>query len=310
MAAPVIKIPGGKRKLAQTILARFPKGHWPVYVEPFLGGGAVYLAAASDPNVHLHDIWLSDGDRDLMHMYRALVREPEALAQAVKYLAKLLAFVPDPKATYFELRGTWNTGLVPDFTLPEVEAPRRLLMEPRSPPLHMFLRHAAFNGLWRVNRKGVMNVPPRDKLTAVKVPSVEDLEAVAYALRRAMLLPAQLDDLQYVPCLESELCQGRACVYLDPPYWGKGGFRAYTADGFEWSAQKNLIKWAARQAARGNRVVYSNNADDAILRCIKKYWLTARIEFIQADRSISCDGSTRGAAKEILASDGLGLGVS
>jgi site-specific DNA-adenine methylase len=85
-------------------------------------------------------------------------------------------------------------------------------------------------------------------------------------------------------------------VYCDPPY--DAGFVAYTKAGFSWQQQRQLAHWALRASQRGARVIVSNADTERIRTLYAAHGFT--IYEIEAGRSISCDGTGRGAVGELL----------
>ena len=126
---PFLKWAGGKRQLLPVIRAALPeiKGR---YFEPFVGGGAVFFDLSPRRAV------LSDANAELINCYLAVRDRVGALIRALR------GHVYD-KEHYYRIR-----ALLPE-TLDEVERAARTI----------FLNKTGFNGLYRVNSKGVFNVP-------------------------------------------------------------------------------------------------------------------------------------------------------
>lgn len=283
MAAPIIKIVGGKRQHAVIeVVQGIAKTRWSdTYIEPFFGGGAVFFALANAGYTQNRTIILGDADSELIAMYAAIRRNPNAVYKSAKAEADLVASYPavrERKHAYNELRELWNLGS-------------------RKPGYDLYLRHACFNGCFRRNRKGEMNMPPRDRLDEVHLPGKGDLLEVARVLEGAELL--DWDFRQY----ERDAFVGPGClVYLDPPYdGGEGAFREYTAESFTAADQRDLLMLAAEWSRRGAEVVYSNADTPLIRELFAAYWPEALIVPVQARRTVSCDGTGRDPAPEIIA---------
>ena len=85
-------------------------------------------------------------------------------------------------------------------------------------------------------------------------------------------------------------------VYCDPPYEpmpGTAGFTAYAAGGFTWDDQELLAERCVEAHKRGARVVISNSSAPKVIDLY--------LEFIKARRSISCNGTTREVARDVVA---------
>src|SRR5579863_4501425 len=152
---PVLKWAGGKQQLLEVLLARLPR-EWNQYIEPFVGGGALFFALAPRRAV------LADSNPDLIMLYRVV-------AQDVDSLIDLLRDMRNDKDTYYRVRSQ------DPRQLSSVEQAARTL----------YLNHTCFNGLYRVNRHGQFNVP----FGRYKNPTICDAEN----LRAASFLLGQAD---------------------------------------------------------------------------------------------------------------------
>jgi DNA adenine methylase len=238
---PFIRWAGGKSRLLPRILPHIP-ADIVNYYEPFLGGGAVYLACAprisgqshlADLNEHLIAAWIAM--RDHQDELRPLLDD---------YLAK------DSKEFYYQVRAAAPQELV--------EKAARFL----------YLNGVSWNHLWRENSKtGAMNVPWGDR----KFKGIEGstMQTMARLLARSTI---QFADFREV--LSS--AERGDFVYLDPPYlpiFTKPGvekeptakFNKYTAKTFELADLRDLSAICADMTKRGIRWVMSNR-DDASVR--------------------------------------------
>lgn len=275
-----------------------------MYVEPFLGGGAAYLHVAGrgrpfirypggkrnhvvlrvlealvGPAPLANDVTrvIGDADAELIGLYEAAVRDASALVKAANEWIESITFQDGERKAkaYFELREIWNSGA------------------DRSPGLQLCLRAGAFNGLFRRNRDGEMNVPPRD-LERISAVSYDIVAEAAELFAHATLV--DWDFRRY----ESDLFIGPgSLVYLDCPYDEQ--FDQYIAKRFDQNDQIELIKLAAEWAERGATVVYSNAPTKFILDSLTEFWPTARVVGITASRSVAADPAKREDAREIIA---------
>ena len=71
--------PGGKRRIASVVWQAL--GNCRVYVEPFFGSGAVLLSRPHAPRIET----VNDADGLLVHFWRSLRADPEAVAQHADY---------------------------------------------------------------------------------------------------------------------------------------------------------------------------------------------------------------------------------
>lgn len=278
---PFLKFPGGKRDHVPLIVDRLPS-KFRNYVEPFLGGGAVFFGMQSQGLLHDKTVILGDVDSDLVALYEAVRDAP---AELLMLAEKEALFIGEHetdrsrKGAYNELRELWNLGC-------------------RDPHYTFYLRAACYNAVFRVNQKGHMNMPPRDTLHNLALPSLEHLQACSWALRDVELLDWHFS--QYESDGSVFIGPGTV-VYLDPPYDGAGAFRNYVATSFYQDDQIEVLQLAAEWSDRGATVIYSNADTPFIRDALAHYWPTAQIDFIDAVRFVSCKPDTRGVVTEILA---------
>lgn len=265
---PLIKCAGGKRKLAAAIAEHMPV-HVKTYWEPFCGGAAMFAHLANQRR--FDRAVLSDSNHGIPLLLRETRDDPQRLAKQLEAIAlKYAKFAPEQREAFFyRERKAWNAG--------KLSAAR-----------FVFLRQAAFNGLWRVNRSGELNVP-WGKYEALRLPTREDLEAWSKKLSNARIKSGSY---------ESTCNPGPGdLVYVDPPYLGT--FSSFTAEGFNHDDHRLLIQYADEWAAKGAHVVCSNS--EASRPLFQELWPQARLVKIPTRYSISCEGAGRKAMNELLA---------
>ena len=231
---PFIRWVGGKSRLLSRILPHVPT-NIRNYYEPFLGGGALFLACASrvsghsylaDLNEHLVAAWVAM--RDYQSELRPLLDQ---------YMAN------DSKEFYYEVRSATPLGLV--------EKAARFL----------YLNAVSWNHLWRENSQtGAMNAPWGDR--QFKVMGEATMKSIKDVLARADIAAADFRET-----LDS--ATRGDFVYLDPPYLPvfsqpnvekepTAKFNKYTAKTFEMSDLIELAEICADLSQRGVRWVMSN----------------------------------------------------
>ncbi len=238
---PFIRWVGGKSRLLTRILPYVPNTIVNYY-EPFLGGGAVFLACAprvsgrchlADLNGHLVAAWIAMRDhqnelRPLLNWYQA----------------------NDSKEFYYSVRASTPSGLV--------ESAARFL----------YLNGVSWNHLWRENsRTGAMNVPWGDR-------TFRGINDATMATVGGMLQSAEISAADFREVLKSP--SRGDFVYLDPPYlpvFSKpdkereptSKFNKYTAKTFELIDLLELAEICRELSKRGVRWVMSNR-DTASVR--------------------------------------------
>ena len=219
--APLLKWPGGKRRLLRHILPLLPQTY-NKYYEPFMGGAALFFALQPD------EAFLSDKNPELISAYNQIRNRPQ---QVIKYLSKL----PNSEKQYYLVRSAVPRSLA--------ERAARLI----------YLSALSFNGIHRVNRKGQFNVPYGYK-THMTPCVPEKINAASGCLKKATI---QCRDFEAAV----KSAQRGDLVYLDPPYTvahGNNGFLKYNAKIFSWDDQRRLAKVAHALADKGCSVVVSN----------------------------------------------------
>lgn len=292
--APFLKWPGGKRRLADAILARLPE-RCDLYVEPFLGGGAVALLVLAEGRCER--AVLGDVNADLVATWQVVRDRPYALAREV------LALGDRTRERFAQVRAEFNAHAAPvggaQVTLDA------LLATPNAPGPDDALRQAArmvwlskacFNGLWRVCSRGRFNTAPGDSTGPVEL-DADHLLAVSTLLQRAELVAGD-----FGPLLQR--AGTGAAAYCDPPYWpaarGSVGFTGYAAGGFDAGAQARLAV-EARAAAQRGAVVVLSNSDVPETRAL---YAGLRVGRVTARRAINRDGKGRGPVGELLVTAG------
>jgi len=225
--APLLKWPGGKRRLLNSILPLVPRS-FNRYFEPFLGGGALFFALA--PKC----AYLSDKNGELINTYAQVRDNPEAV---IRKLCRL----KNNEETYYTVRSSRPSS--------DVGRAARLI----------YLTTLAFNGIYRENLRGVFNVPygfkthlnPCDEHRIRETSRVLQHAYTREADFHTALKGARLGDL----------------VYLDPPYTvahGSNGFLKYNSKIFSWDDQLRLANLAKKLADKGCTVIVSNASHASI----------------------------------------------
>lgn len=237
---PFIRWVGGKSRLLPRILPHVPT-EMSNYYEPFLGGGAVFLACASRVSGRAH---LADLNGHLVAAWVAMRDYQSDLRPRLDwYLAN------DSKEFYYEVRSTIPTNYI--------EKAARFL----------YLNGVSWNHLWRENsRTGAMNVPWGDRI--FKGISDSTMKSIGDVLTKADIHAADFREVL------STATRGDF-VYLDPPYLPvftrpelekepTAKFNKYTAKTFERSDLIELAEICADLSQRGVRWVMSNRDNASV----------------------------------------------
>ena len=268
--SPFVKWAGGKRQLLAQIKERMPE-KYNNYYEPFVGGGAVTFELLPK-NALINDI-----NKALINTYRQICNAPEAFLKAVNKLDS--GMWEDGKKYYYTLREHYNDKLMKSEYDVELAA------------LFVFINKHCFNGLYRVNGKGLFNVPYNNsRRTSVDEKSI--MEVSKY--------------LQGVTIIDGDFEQ--ACkdarkgdfVFIDSPYapLNPTSFESYTKEGFDIESHKRLAKYFDELTARGCYCMLTNHNTELIneLYGNKGY----KIDVVSVKRMINSDASNRVGEEVII----------
>lgn len=254
-AKPILKWAGGKTQMLGDLLPKVPSSYGR-YIEPFLGGGAMFFALQPEQAV------IADSNPELINLYRQVANHvDDVVCQLKKY--------ENTQEMFYTVRGQ-------DWTmLPEAEAAARTI----------FLNKTCFNGLYRVNKKGRFNVP-FGKYKNPKICDEEGLKAASAALKKAEIVCGD-----YLLVLE-HYAQPGDFVFLDPPYLPiseYSDFKRYTKEQFYEEDHVELAKMVKTLHERGCHVILTNSNHPLV----HELYAPFTIDVIQTKRHISCNGSTR-----------------
>lgn len=255
LTKPILKWAGGKTQLLKELTKKIPASYGQ-YIEPFIGGGALFFALSPENSV------ISDSNPELINVYQQVAT---CASKVIEYLHQY----QNTKEMFYEVRALdWRK-------LSETEAAARTI----------FLNKTCFNGLYRVNRKGQFNVPYGN----YQSPNFCD-EDVLYAAAD-VLKKAEIVCGDYLRVLKEYAKQGDF-VFLDPPYLPistYGDFKRYTKEQFYEEDHVELAKEVVRLQEVGCHVVLTNSNHPLVHKLYKDF----TIDVIPTKRYISCNGAKR-----------------
>jgi DNA adenine methylase len=263
---PFVKWVGGKRQLLKQFSEKglYPK-KFKTYHEPFVGGGAVFFELNPEKAV------LSDLNSELVTTYKVIKKDVESLIKSLKKHKHT-------KEYFLKIR-TKDVSKLSD-----IEIASRFI----------YLNRTAFNGMYRVNKKGIYNVP----FGKYKNPLICDeanLRQVSKVLKKV-----SIKNQDYMKILD---CANKGdFVYFDPPYYPvskTASFTSYTADSFLEKEQEELRDTFEKLHKKGCYVMLSNSDTDFIKKIYSKI-KGIKIHKIQANRAINSNGNGRGKITELV----------
>lgn len=182
--APIIPWLGGKRRLADLLIGRFPPHT--CYVEVFAGGAALYfLRHPAEVEV------INDVNGELVNLYRVVKHHLEEFVRQFKYaLSSRQIF-------------KWTQDTPPE-ALTDVQRAARFF----------YLQQMAFGGRVEGQTWGTATTAPAINLLRIE----ENLSAA-----HLRLSSAYIEHLDWAACMD-RYDRPHTLFYLDPPYWQTEGY--------------------------------------------------------------------------------------
>lgn len=297
IAKPFLKWVGGKRQLLSQFFDYYPKEirtHTiQNYVEPFLGGGAVFFELSHKYTIQ--NAYLSDLNKDLVLAYKVVQEKPtELLELLAKYQIKYNETeLENRKELFLEIRKEYNLEKsVIDY---HNFADNWLF---RTAKL-IFLNRTCFNGLYRLNSKGEFNVP-FGKYKKPKILNESNILAVSKVLQNAQIYYSDYSGT-------FDKIDENTFVYLDPPYRpinATSSFTTYTGFEFRDKEQLQLAEFFKKLDKEKNAKLMLSNSDPSNVNPEDNFFENAyqgyNIFKVSAGRFINSKGSKRGKIKELL----------
>lgn len=251
---PFIKWAGGKQSIVNQLLPCFPDD-FDCFFEPFVGGGAVFMATGWRRAV------ISDVNYWLVDTYKAIRDDWQQVAD-------MLDTMPNEKAFFLEQR----TKHPSDYNTHFERAAG-----------FIYLNKTCFRGLFRVNKRGYFNVPFGEYDRRYYDPG--NLERVGELLSSVNIFQG---DFEF--CLAG--VTSGDFVYFDPPYYKLGGysdFNRYTPDQFKEAEHLRLAALCRELDHSGIRWAVSNSDTPFTRKLFQGYNATP----VSARREINLNSKAR-----------------
>ena len=264
---PILKWAGGKTQLLPVLMQQVPTS-FDTYIEPFLGGGALFFALRPTNAI------ISDSNPELINLYRQI-------AVAVEGVINALDEFKNDEALFYRVRAQDVR------TLDAVSAAARTI----------YLNRTCFNGLYRLNRKGQFNVP-FGKYANPTICHPEGLRAASEVLKTARILVGDYRQILH------QHAQPGDFIYLDPPYLPTSkyaDFNRYTAAQFYEEDHRELAEDVRYLDELGCHVVLTNSNHPVVYDLYDRF----SIQVVRSKRNISSKGDSRSSTDVIVStSDG------
>ncbi len=234
-----LRYPGSKRKFLSTLVEHFPskesiKGK---YIEPFVGGGSVYLAF--EPKQAL----LADINTDLIDLYRGIKSYPHKVWE-------IFSTFPKGKRSYYLVRNSEY------HTKPIYYRAARIL----------YLNRTCFKGMWRHGVDGNFNVGygGEDRRWVIDHQNIIELSR---ALKNSAIINSDFESVL-------ENVKDNDFIFLDPPY--KPGLKEmkdahYAYGKFTYEDQIRLSEALKRIGNKKIKWLMTNSDHKSIRRLYKDY---------------------------------------
>ena len=286
---PFIKWVGGKSQLIEQLEFRLPNDFnaWNdvTYIEPFVGGGAMLFHMLQRFPCITKAV-INDINPDLITCYRTVRDNPRQLVESLKYIEDeyySLHNDDDRKEFFLSVREKYNTK-----ELDDVDKSTNFI----------FLNRPCFNGLYRVNKSGMFNVP----FGRYANPTICDTDTIikdSELLQGVEILNGDFEST-------IEYASGNTLFYFDPPYRplsDTSAFKDYSKDGFNDLEQVRLKNYCDTINTAGFSFMLSNsdckgeNGNDGFFDVLYSNYDIVRV---LASRSINSNPAKRGKLTEIL----------
>lgn len=283
---PFLKWAGGKGQLLNKIELIYPfDENITKYAEPFVGGGAVLFDILN--KYDLDEIYISDINLELINTYNVIQNNIDELIYLLwEYHHEYIYLDEEDRKMYYNYkRDLFNEMNTTSYSI-------------RKAALMIFLNKTCFNGLYRVNKQGLFNVP----MGKYKNPCIcdeENLRNVSAKLQNVKIVCGDYRESR-------DFIDNHTFVYFDPPYrpiTKTSNFTSYTKDSFTDDNQIELGKFVDEMDKRGAKIAISSsdpkniNPEDNFMDDIYSKYNIKRVE---ANRMINSKGNSRGKLNELL----------
>ena len=291
---PLLKWAGGKRQLLPQ-LRRFYPTDFTRYIEPFFGSGAVFFDLHAAGLLRDRDVLLIDSNPDLIGCYETVQARPHEVADELERLAA--AHSQGGQAHYYSVRDEQFNPIRAHLRA----ADGGIAYTPALAAMLIYLNRTGFNGLFRVNTRGVFNVPA-GRYERPRIADREKLLRVAAALSApgVRLLRGSYE-------MTREVAGPDDFIYCDPPYaplTATANFTAYTAACFSAADQRRLQQMLIALSARGCQLLISNSSADQIVRLydedVEAQRAGLKVFRLWARRAVNSRPEGRGPVVELL----------
>ena len=264
---PFVKWAGGKTQLLSQLVEFYPpRGSVDRYIEPFLGSGAVFFHVMSIVQPRRALLW--DNNRELIDTFQAVQGDVDGVIRLLSRYRK-----QHSKEFFLAMREKKPKS--------QAAIAARLI----------YLNKTCFNGLYRVNSRGIFNVPFGRHAN----PGLFNEAWLRQASAQLAVAKIEAEDFR----LLEVAARKRDFIYFDPPYHPRSKtsyFTAYTRDLFGQAEQEKLAALYRKLDRKGCLLMLSNSDTPLVRELYKDY----DIREVSARRSINSRADRRGPICELV----------
>ncbi len=284
---PFVKWAGGKRqildKINDYIEESTVKGTDFIYIEPFLGGGAVFFNRQPKKAI------INDLNGDLINAYK-VIKSDNYIELIDKLKLFEVCYKDSPDEFYYEIR-MWDRKENWPNEYNDIDRAARMI----------FLNKTCYNGLYRVNSKGQFNTP----IGRYKKPLICDKENIEEIHNYLSSNENNIEIMQGSYQYAISKAKDGDIIYIDPPYdyEDDDGFTKYQMNGFTFDDFKDLKEKCDEAIDKGAYVIISNNATTKVINLFQqdsRYVVKYEIDKINTLRTINSKGNNRKSGKEVI----------
>lgn len=285
-AKPILKWAGGKSQLLPQINKFLPnkvtKGKIKRYIEPFVGGGAVFFDLIK--KYKFSEVVLSDINLELVILYKLVRDDIYHLIEELEKIQREYDVAENKSSYYYNMRMEYNSFDKKVSFASVVNSDNFI----RRAALTVFLNKTCFNGLYRVNRKGEFNVPIGSYINP-RIFDKSDMINASIALQNSIILHGDFEETD-------RFINKDSFVYYDPPYRPvskTSAFISYSSTEFDDVEQKRLKDFFDKAHRKGALQMLSNSdptnyVEDSFFDDLYRDY---KINRIYAKRSIRATGT-------------------
>ncbi|MDC3273548.1 Dam family site-specific DNA-(adenine-N6)-methyltransferase [Alphaproteobacteria bacterium] len=298
MSKPILKWAGGKTQLIKQIEEFLPEEiktkKLKKYAEPFIGGGALFFYLQD--KYKIDETYISDTNKDLILLYKTVKENLNELLKQLLIISNkydAITIEEKRKEYFYKIRELYNEDITEtsyqNLTKESIHRVTQLI----------FLNRTCFNGLYRVNSKGLFNVP-FGKYTNPGIYNEKSLRGASKLLKNTII---ECSSYQNLP---KEFLTN-SLIYFDPPYRplsNTSSFTAYNKSNFNDYSQIELANYYKNISENKNLFLILSNSDpknsDKNDNFFDELYDKFLINRVNATRIINSKAKGRGKITEIL----------